>query len=89
MNQPITHKFLTTAEIKTIREGFRHLVDNGYSPLDGAAGILKSMAVAIEQDRRELDYVTRHQFPSYVAEAEFRIACAEAMLSNLASRVAA
>lgn len=85
----ITTKFLTDAEIKTIRDGYSHMIDNGYSRIDGVQGVLKRLAIEIERARRELDYVTRHQFPSAVASAELHIRCDEAMLSNLASRAAA
>jgi len=81
-----TATFLTAEEIQLIHKGFRHMVDNGYSKLYGVTAILRTIAVDIEYARRELDYVTRHRFPSMVVEAEARIRCQEAGLRNLAWR---
>lgn len=81
-----TATFLSAEEIKLIESGFRHMVDNGYSQLGGAWDILHSLACDIEYARREMNYVTRHQFPSMMEDAAFRIRCDEARLRNLAAR---
>lgn len=81
-----TATFLSAEEINLIGRGFHYMVDNGYSPLGGTWDILHSLACNIEYARREMNYVTRHQFPSMMEDAEIRIKCSEAQLRNLAAR---
>lgn len=85
-NEITTATFLSTEDIKLIEGGYRHMVDNGYSELGGTWDILRSLACDIEYARREMNYVTRHQFPSMMEDAAFRIQCSEARLRNLAAR---
>ena len=87
IDQISTSTFLNSDELDLINRGFCHLVDNGYSKLDGTHGVLRSIAVRIEYMRRELNWVTRQQFPHKVAETLMRIGCEEALLRNLAARV--
>ena len=86
IEQITTADFLTSDEISLIDRGYRHMVDNGYGKLEGVAQVLRVLAVHIEYARRELNWVTRRQFPSMVADAEAQIRGDEAMLRNLAAR---
>jgi hypothetical protein len=86
IDQISTSTFLNTKELDLINRGFAHMVDNGYSKLDGANDILRSLAVRIECRRRELNWVTKQQFPHLVAEHLMQIGCEEALLRNLAAR---
>jgi hypothetical protein len=79
-----TADVLSRKEIELILSGYKHMVDNGYGPINDIKGVLRVLATQIENTRREIRISKMEGRDT--SEQEFRLNCEEHGLSNLISR---
>lgn len=79
-----TSDFLTTDEIKKIRDGYGYMVEPGYGKLAGLREVFRAMAARIENARREIAIGRMWLWDT--KDQEFRVRCELAGFQNLVIR---